>query len=94
MDQTREQNGSTVRGLRAELAVLGQVSREQERGLSGGFYTSREWLEFERETLFRTEWICLGHVGSIPAIGTNLGLRLLEQSQTKTEYTVAKRRLP
>jgi len=69
MDLTRETNGSAVRRLRAELAELGRVPREQARALSAGFYTSREYNDFERETLFRTEWICLGHAGSIPAIG-------------------------
>ncbi len=69
MDLRPETNGPTVRRLRAELAELRQVPREQARGLSAGFYTSHEYNAFERETLFRTEWICLGHVGSIPAIG-------------------------
>jgi nitrite reductase/ring-hydroxylating ferredoxin subunit len=60
---------SEVRRLRAELFALRQVPREQARALSAAFYTSREYLDFERQALFRTQWICIGHVGAIPTAG-------------------------
>jgi len=60
---------SEVRRLRAELFALRQVPREEARALSAAFYTSREYLDFERRALFRTQWICIGHVGAIPTAG-------------------------
>ena len=32
-------------------------------------YTTREFYEFELEAIFYKEWVCLGHVGQIPAPG-------------------------
>src|ERR1700741_396123 len=68
-NSTRGADVSEVQRLRAELAALRQVPRGQARALPATFYTSREYLEFEREALFRTQWICLGHIGAIPNIG-------------------------
>src|SRR6267154_2254989 len=67
--QARGADVSEVQRLRAELAVVRQVPRDQARALPSAFYTSREYLEFEREALFRTQWICLGHIGAIPNVG-------------------------
>ena len=33
------------------------------------FYTSAEFLDLEKEFLFRKEWICVRHVNEIPRIG-------------------------
>jgi hypothetical protein len=92
MDLTRETNGSAVRRLRAKLAELGRVPREQARALSAGFYTSREYNDFERETLFRTEWICLGHAGSIPAIGDYFTTELVGEQLLVVRESPASRR--
>jgi len=37
--------------------------------MPGNFYTSEEFLELEREQLFRRKWICLGREEEIPAVG-------------------------
>ena len=34
-----------------------------------GFYTSPEFLEVERELVFRREWVCIGHTGEVPNPG-------------------------
>src|SRR5262249_26420472 len=37
--------------------------------VSAAYYTSPEFLELEKQELFRKEWICLGHEGEIPRAG-------------------------
>ena len=59
----------TVRKITDELRRLRGLPRAQARTMSPAFYTSPEFLEFEKEELFRREWICLGHAGEIPNAG-------------------------
>jgi phenylpropionate dioxygenase-like ring-hydroxylating dioxygenase large terminal subunit len=60
---------STVQQLRAELAALERVPRDQGRAMAGTFYTSPAYLELEREELFRKQWICVGHAGALRSSG-------------------------
>jgi len=78
-DSLRNANVSEVRSLRAELSALRQVPRDQARALSAGFYTSHDYLEFEREVLFRTQWICLGHIGAIVNVGDYFTAELVDE---------------
>ena len=55
--------------LRQELHALLSLSRDQARTMPPEFYTSEDFLELEKEHIFREEWICLGHVGEIPDAG-------------------------
>ena len=59
--------------------ALRRVPRDQARALPAAFYTSREYLEFEREALFRTQWICLGHIGAIPNVGDYFTTELVDE---------------
>jgi choline monooxygenase len=68
-----------VQRLRTELAAFRHVPRDQARALPAAFYTSRDYLEFERGALFRTQWICLGHVGAIPNVGDYFAAELADE---------------
>ncbi|UWQ93767.1 aromatic ring-hydroxylating dioxygenase subunit alpha (plasmid) [Rhodobacteraceae bacterium M382] len=59
----------TVDALRNELTELKALDREQARTMPPSFYTSADFLELEKEHIFRREWICLGHVGEVPNPG-------------------------
>ena len=54
-----------VRKLREELAALALLGKSEARTMPPSFYTSVEFLEIEKEELFRKEWICLGHIGEV-----------------------------
>jgi choline monooxygenase len=43
------------------------------------FYTSEEFLEYEREEIFRKEWICLGRVDEIPNPGDYFTTELIDE---------------
>ena len=58
-----------VEKLLMELKDLSKLDRSKARTMPPQFYTSPEILALEKENLFHTEWICLGHVGEIPDPG-------------------------
>lgn len=60
---------SSVQKIRAELASLTSIPRAHARAMSAGYYTSSDYLEVEREELFRKQWICVGHVGEVSLPG-------------------------
>lgn len=60
---------TTAETLRQELTALKSLDRERARTMPPAFYTSSDFLELEKEHIFRREWICLGHVGEIPNPG-------------------------
>jgi len=68
-DPSHSPGNAEVQRLRAVLAALRHVPRDRARALPAAFYTSRDYLDYERDTLFRTQWICLGHIGAIPNVG-------------------------
>ena len=43
------------------------------------FYTSPDYLEVEREVLFRRQWVCLGHVGEVPKSGDYYTTELVDE---------------
>jgi phenylpropionate dioxygenase-like ring-hydroxylating dioxygenase large terminal subunit len=61
--------GPEVAALRAALGALAGVDRAQSRMAPPGVYTSEAFAAFEAETLFRSEWIPVCHVGEIAAPG-------------------------
>ncbi len=63
------QRTSTVDAVRRELAAVLQRPRSQATAMPAAYYTSAEYLELEKETLFRKQWICIGHVGEVPNAG-------------------------
>lgn len=59
----------TVEQLRRALEALSRLDASQARTMPPAFYTSADFLEQEKQQLFRKEWICLGHAGEIPNPG-------------------------
>jgi len=59
---------STKRIVAALTERQGQP-RSAARAMPGEFYTSEAWLEWEKNELFRREWIAIGHEGEIPGVG-------------------------
>lgn len=68
-----------VRRLRTELAHLATLPRERARTMPPEFYTSPDYLEVEREVLFRRQWVCLGHVGEVPRSGDYFTTELVDE---------------
>lgn len=58
---------------RALLDTLSTLARSEKRathGMPGAFYSSAHFAELERRRVFRRTWVCVGHVGEIPATAT------------------------
>jgi choline monooxygenase len=70
---------ATVRQIRAELASLLAVPQTQARAMSADYYTSPEYLEVERQELFREQWICVGHIGEVPRPGDYFTTELVDE---------------
>jgi len=68
-----------VRQIIDELTELRQLSRQQARTMCATYYTSPEFLELEKETLFRQQWICVGHEGEIPRPGDYFTTDLVDE---------------
>lgn len=47
--------------------------------MSAAYYTSPDYLELEKEELFRKEWICIGHEGEIPRGGDYFTTDLVDE---------------
>jgi choline monooxygenase len=69
-----------VQEIQDELAKLRQLPRNQARTVSAAYYTAPEFLELEKQELFRKEWICLGHEGEIPRAGDYFTTDLVDES--------------
>ncbi len=62
--------------------VLGEIRGRrfnQSRTMPNEFYTSEEFLEYEREEIFRKEWICLGRVDEVPNRGDYFTTELIDE---------------
>lgn len=55
--------------LRRELHNILERDYEQGYALPGAFYTDPQWLEVERDELFRQGWFCVGRVDEVAAAG-------------------------
>lgn len=55
--------------IRKELGEVTSLDVAKARSMPPAFYTSADFLEVEKEELFRKEWICIGHVGEVPNPG-------------------------
>ena len=69
----------TVTEIREALAELKTMDADQSRSMSTEFYSSEAFLEFEKEEIFRKEWICLGRVDEIPKRGNYFTTELIDE---------------
>lgn len=58
-----------VHGLRQHLTELTSRAKDDAYSMPSDFYTSEDFLELEKEQIFRAEWVCLGHVGEVAEPG-------------------------
>ena len=61
------------------FAEIRDLDASQAQSLPTGFYTSEEYLELEKEEIFRKEWVCLGLVAEIPKRGDYFTTQLLDE---------------
>jgi phenylpropionate dioxygenase-like ring-hydroxylating dioxygenase large terminal subunit len=47
--------------------------------MSAAYYTSPDYLELEREELFRKQWICVGHVDEVSSPGDYFTTELIDE---------------
>jgi phenylpropionate dioxygenase-like ring-hydroxylating dioxygenase large terminal subunit len=66
---TQHPEADEVQRLRRELAALSRLPASRARTMPPAYYTSAAFLAFEREQLFRREWVCLGHAAEIARPG-------------------------
>ncbi len=65
--------------LQKALAGLRNLSAGKTQTLPSACYTSAEFLELEKEEIFRKEWICLGRVDEIPKRGDYFTTELIDE---------------
>ncbi|TWB85964.1 phenylpropionate dioxygenase-like ring-hydroxylating dioxygenase large terminal subunit [Bradyrhizobium macuxiense] len=86
--------GTMSQSERLLLDTLSNVAQTRAtHAMPGGFYTSQEFAQLERERVFRQSWVCIGHVGELPANGDYftvdlVGEPLLVQRDGKGEIRV------
>ena len=70
---------SSAQVLRAELASLLHLPRSAAKAMPAACYTSAEFLDLEREEVFRRQWICVGHVGEVAKKGDYFTTELVDE---------------
>ncbi len=73
----QEKGSLNLNELLAEIEQLADLPMSQAMSLPSSAYISEEFFQWEREEIFRKEWLCLGHVSQIPLVGDFLNLNLL-----------------
>lgn len=68
MTKSEESDGEVGR-IREALKALSMLPESAARTMPPAYYTSEKFLAFEREEIFRKEWVCLGHVAEISKLG-------------------------
>jgi phenylpropionate dioxygenase-like ring-hydroxylating dioxygenase large terminal subunit len=67
-----------TKALRATLARLDASAENLTEAITlpKECYTSEEWFEFEKRAVFDSEWVCVGHAGSIPLTGDYISINI------------------
>ncbi len=68
-----------VQRVRDHLAALRALPRERAAAMPAEYYTSPEFLNLERDELFRKQWIGIGHIGEIPKPGDYFTTELVDE---------------
>lgn len=78
----------TVDAIRAQLTEIKSMDRDHACTMIPPYYTSPDFLELEKQHIFRKEWVCLGHSGEIPEPGDYFATELVGEQllvvRTKT----------
>ena len=73
------QKSDKIYVLRNALSELSTCNADEAITLPSDCYTSEEFFEFEREEIFRKEWICLGRAEEIPVAGDYFTTELIDE---------------
>ncbi len=65
--------------LSSELQRVAALPDDRPMSLPGSFFTDDDWFEYERSTLLRRAWHCLGREDEIPNPGDFFELTLLDE---------------
>lgn len=71
------QNSEKLGLMQSLLQSLAGLPKDAPYGLLGEFYTSQEFFEWEKATVLRQGWHCLGRADEIPNVGDYYTLNLL-----------------
>ena len=61
------------------LSDIRDLDSSQARTLPAGFYASEEFLELEKEEIFRKEWVCVGRADEVRKRGEYFTTQLLDE---------------
>ena len=65
--------------MRTQLQELASLPADRPYGLPGEFYTSKEYYDWECDTVLRDGWYCLGRADEIPEPGDYFTFQLLNE---------------
>lgn len=72
-------HGNDVGRILGALSEIMDLNEDQACSLPAGFYSSEDFLEVEKEEIFRKEWICLGRTDEIRNRGDYFATQLLDE---------------
>ena len=58
-----------VTEMRSELAQIANAPADAPRGPSGRFYTDPAYFDYERKTVLRRNWHCVGRADELANVG-------------------------
>ncbi|MEO0373568.1 MAG: aromatic ring-hydroxylating dioxygenase subunit alpha [Cyanobacteria bacterium P01_A01_bin.17] len=67
----------SIEAINAAILESASTGLENAFTLPASAYTSAEYFEYELETIFKQEWLCIAHVSQIPKLGNYLSLDVL-----------------
>lgn len=70
---------SNIETLRATLKEHAVFADDRPKGMPGAFYTSKEFFEFEKQTVLKNGWHCLGRVDEVANQGDYFTVQLLDE---------------
>ncbi|HHP7244497.1 MAG TPA: aromatic ring-hydroxylating oxygenase subunit alpha [Elainellaceae cyanobacterium] len=68
---------ASIEAINAAILESASTDLAHAYTLPAAAYTSEEYFEYEMETIFKREWICIAHVSQIPKPGDYLSLDVI-----------------
>ncbi|MEL7357458.1 MAG: aromatic ring-hydroxylating dioxygenase subunit alpha [Cyanobacteria bacterium J06560_6] len=68
---------TSIEAINAAILESAAAGLEHAATIPATAYTSQDYFEYEKETIFKQEWLCLAHVSQIPKPGSYLNLDVL-----------------
>lgn len=65
--------------MQEQLQGYAALPEDAPYGMTGAFYTSQDFFEWEKQTVLRQGWHCLGRMDEIPEVGDFYTLTLLDE---------------